>query len=157
MARDGISEKTVVVMMAAFRLRRQNEACLRYSIVVVAAVVLVLLASRGKLIGESYQASAAKQYRMKKIHSWLLAQDGSMGMAAVLAHRILQESEKNSLDPVLILALIQVESRFDHNAVSPRGAHGIMHVKTVVIYAQVEVRCIPARYSRTVCVLCVDV
>jgi len=148
MARDGISEKTVVVMMAAFRLRRQNEACLRYSIVVVAAVVLVLLASRGKLIGESYQASAAKQYRMKKIHSWLLAQDGSMGMAAVLAHRILQESEKNSLDPVLILALIQVESRFDHNAVSPRGAQGLMQVKPVVITELVEEGIIPARARR---------
>lgn len=119
-----------------------------YSSVVVSAAVLVLLASPGKLIGESYQASAAKQHRMEKIHSWLLAQDGNMGMAAVLAHRILQESEKNSLDPVLILALIQVESQFDHNAVSPRGAQGLMQIKPVVITELVEKGKIPARVKR---------
>ncbi len=71
-----------------------------------------------------------------------------MGMVAVLAHRILQESEKNSLDPVLILALIQVESQFDHNAVSPDGAQGLMQIKPVVITELVEEGKIPARAQR---------
>jgi soluble lytic murein transglycosylase len=97
-----------------------------------------LLSAPGELIGEGYQASAAKQYRMGKIHSWLLSQDRSVGMAAVLAHRILRESEKHSLDPVLILALIQVESQFDHDAVSPRGAQGLMQIKPAVITELVD-------------------
>jgi soluble lytic murein transglycosylase-like protein len=131
--------------MAALRARRLGACLLRYFGIGVSAALLVLLATPGKLIGESYQASAAKQRRMEKIHSWLLSQDGSStGMAAVLAHRILQESEKNSLDPVLILALIQVESGFDHNAVSPRGAQGLMQVMPVVITELVEEGIIPA-------------
>lgn len=102
--------------------RSQIWRCLTYSSVVVTAAVLVLLASPCDLIGESYQASAAKQRRMEKIHSWLLAQDGSMGMA--------------------------VESQFDHNAVSPRGAQGLMQIKPVVIMELVEEGKIPARVKR---------
>jgi soluble lytic murein transglycosylase-like protein len=133
--------------MIAFRLRRLR-ARLRYSSIVVSAAVLVLLAVPSKLIGEGYQATAAKQHRMELIHSWLLSQDETTGLAAVLAHRILQESEKNSLDPVLILALIQVESRFDHNAVSPRGAQGLMQLMPVVITELVEEGIIPESAKR---------
>jgi soluble lytic murein transglycosylase-like protein len=85
---------------------------------------------------------------MELIHSWLLSQDETTGLAAVLAHRILQESEKNSLDPFLILALIQVESRFEHNAVSPRGAQGLMQLMPVVITELVEEGIIPASPKR---------
>jgi soluble lytic murein transglycosylase-like protein len=77
---------------------------------------------------------------MELIHSWLLSQDETTGLAAVLAHRILQESEKNSLDPFLILALIQVESRFDHN--------GLMQLMPVVITELVEEGIIPASPKR---------
>ena len=133
--------------MASSRVRH-FWGCLGYSSVVVAAAVLVLLSSAGELIGEGYQASAAKQYRMGKIHSWLVSQDRSVGMAAVLAHRILHESEKHSLDPVLILALIQVESQFDHDAVSPGGAQGLMQIKPVVIAVLVDEGKMPSRVKQ---------
>jgi len=60
------------------------------------------------------------------------------GLLADLARGILEASEKNALDPVLVLAVIQVESRFDHKAVSPRGAQGLMQVKPVVVAALID-------------------
>src|SRR5262245_42687967 len=38
---------------------------------------------------------------------------------------ILGESSKRNLDPLLVLALIRVESDFQYTAVSPRGARGL--------------------------------
>jgi soluble lytic murein transglycosylase len=45
-----------------------------------------------------------------------------------LAHTIVAEAQRNDLDPVLVMALIQVESRFDSFAASPVGALGLMQV-----------------------------
>jgi soluble lytic murein transglycosylase-like protein len=41
---------------------------------------------------------------------------------------ILQESSRHGLDPMLVLALIDVESKFQYAAVSPAGARGIMQI-----------------------------
>ena len=41
---------------------------------------------------------------------------------------ILEESLKRDLDPILVLAVIEVESRFQYTAVSPMGARGIMQI-----------------------------
>ena len=41
---------------------------------------------------------------------------------------IWEESFKRKLDPLLVLALIQIESGFQHTAVSPSGARGIMQI-----------------------------
>jgi soluble lytic murein transglycosylase len=45
-----------------------------------------------------------------------------------LAEVILAESSKYKLDPILILAVIDVESKFQFGAVSPAGARGIMQI-----------------------------
>jgi len=45
-----------------------------------------------------------------------------------LAEVILTESSKYRLDPILILAVIDVESKFQFGAVSPAGARGIMQI-----------------------------
>jgi soluble lytic murein transglycosylase len=45
-----------------------------------------------------------------------------------LAEVILSESSKYRLDPILILAVIDVESKFQFGAVSPAGARGIMQI-----------------------------
>jgi soluble lytic murein transglycosylase-like protein len=63
----------------------------------------------------------------------LLSQRAAAPLAGDLAHGILVESGKHGLDPVLILALIEVESQFDHDAESPRGAQGLMQIKPVVL------------------------
>lgn len=41
---------------------------------------------------------------------------------------ILEESAKRAIDPLLVLALIQVESGFQTDAVSPMGARGMMQI-----------------------------
>ena len=41
---------------------------------------------------------------------------------------ILEESSRHQLDPLLILAIIQIESNFQHAAVSPVGARGLMQI-----------------------------
>lgn len=45
-----------------------------------------------------------------------------------ISDAILKESTRYSLDPILILALIDVESKFQHAAVSPAGARGLMQI-----------------------------
>jgi soluble lytic murein transglycosylase-like protein len=45
-----------------------------------------------------------------------------------LARTIVAEAQRNALDPTLVMAVIQVESRFNTFAVSPVGALGLMQV-----------------------------
>ena len=45
-----------------------------------------------------------------------------------LSEVILKESSKYKLDPILILAVIDVESKFQFRAISPAGARGIMQI-----------------------------
>ena len=45
-----------------------------------------------------------------------------------VAEVILTESSKYKLDPILILAVIDVESKFQFGAISPAGARGIMQI-----------------------------
>jgi hypothetical protein len=45
-----------------------------------------------------------------------------------VAEVILEESLKRDLDPILVLAVIEVESQFQYATVSPMGARGIMQI-----------------------------
>ncbi len=45
-----------------------------------------------------------------------------------LARTIVAEAQRNALDPVLVMAVIHVESRFNSFAVSPVGALGLMQI-----------------------------
>jgi soluble lytic murein transglycosylase len=54
-----------------------------------------------------------------------LGPDGAIALAQV----ILEESTASGLDPVLVLAMISVESAWETQAVSPRGARGLMQLR----------------------------
>ena len=45
-----------------------------------------------------------------------------------LSEVILEESTKRHIDPLLVMAVIQIESGFKYEAVSPMGARGIMQI-----------------------------
>lgn len=117
-----------------------ERACRRRVTLALVLNLLLLLAHPGRLIGESERDEAAREHQAAIIESWLAAQDARMdgGRLAEFARSVLEESEKNSLDPILVLAIIQVESGFDHKAVSPRGAQGLMQVKPIVVKALID-------------------
>ncbi|AOP36657.1 lytic transglycosylase [Leptospira tipperaryensis] len=50
------------------------------------------------------------------------------GVEPTLAEIIRKESEKNHLDPTLVQSVIKAESGFKTNAVSPKGAVGLMQL-----------------------------
>lgn len=54
--------------------------------------------------------------------------DISDGEAWRVSEVILEESIKRHLDPMMVLAVIQVESGFQYTTVSPMGARGIMQI-----------------------------
>lgn len=92
------------------------------------------------LIGESYQAEAVKEHQVAKIRTAIELQQTGMSNASRdrLAENIATMSGKYLLDPLLVVAVIQVESRFDHKAVSSAGAQGLMQVQPNVVAALVE-------------------
>lgn len=52
--------------------------------------------------------------------------------AWAISETILEESKKHSLDPMLVLAVISVESNFQHTAISSKGARGLMQIRPFV-------------------------
>lgn len=78
--------------------------------------------------------------RLTRIYSVLKSHNGELPERSVwaVAQTILSESARHSLDPMLVLAIINVESRFQHDAVSPDGARGLMQLRPVVVLALAE-------------------
>ena len=70
---------------------------------------------------------------------------GSMDQASensawAISRTIFQESRRHSFDPLLVLAVIAVESRFQHRAASPDGARGMMQIQPYIAQALAEQR-----------------
>jgi Transglycosylase SLT domain len=102
---------------------------------VLGAVFVLSLLNPAPLIGDTDQAQGMKEFHLSKIRSALELQEVKMKEDSVvtLAHSIARESERHSLDPLLVLAVIEVESRFNHKAVSPQGAQGLMQIQPIVV------------------------
>jgi soluble lytic murein transglycosylase-like protein len=94
-------------------------------------IFILTLLDPAPLIGDSAQAQALKDHHLSKIRSALDLQEVQMSDEALvrLTRGIANESEKHSLDPLLVLAIIEVESRFDQKAVSSQGALGLMQLQ----------------------------
>ena len=95
--------------------------------------------------GEIDGLDARRSHRTADIYAALKANEVKLNNATVwkLARSIQEESEKHSLDPMLVLAVIKVESQFDHRAVSPKGARGLMQIQPVaatVVLEEADVR-----------------
>jgi len=55
-----------------------------------------------------------------------------------LARTVVAEAEAARIDPLLVLALIEVESSYDPGALSDRGAHGLMQLREPTLRREVE-------------------
>ena len=75
-----------------------------------------------------------------RIYSVLKFQAAHLPEALIwdIAEAIHEESDRHSLDPILVLAVINVESRFQPRAVSRRGARGLMQLRPFVANALAE-------------------
>jgi len=106
---------------------------------IFAALIFCLL-NPAPLIGDSVQAQGRKDYELTKIRTALELQETRMSEESLarLSRSIAEASQKNSLDPLLVMAIIEVESRFDHKAVSPQGALGLMQVQPAAVAALAE-------------------
>jgi Transglycosylase SLT domain len=61
----------------------------------------------------------------------------------VLARTIVSEAEQARIDPLLVLALIEVESAWDPTALSGRGARGLMQLRETTMRRELERHGIP--------------
>ena len=102
--------------------------------------LLLFLLSPAHLIDEIDKARAKNHHETSNIYTVLKSHDMEMSEAPLwnLAGSILEESKKHALNPMLVLAIILVESRFNHRAVSPRGAQGLMQIHPVAVIAVAE-------------------
>lgn len=89
------------------------------------------------LTGESKWADGVYFNEISRIYSVLRTHKKDLDHTAAwtIAKTILEESNKYSLDPMLVLAVIKVESSFQHLAVSPVGARGLMQIRPFVANA----------------------
>lgn len=86
------------------------------------------------------QYSSKEAGELLHIYSLLKSQGSGLkeGWIWDISHTILEESRKHSLDPLLVLAMINVESSFRNTAVSSEGARGLMQIHPVFANALAE-------------------
>lgn len=106
----------------------------------IAAAVFLSLLSPSRPLAENkarrlHETSVI--YRMLQASASEIANFGTTDTWG-LAQTIWRESNKQSLDPMLVLAVIRVESEFRPTAVSPDGARGLMQVLPGVADALAE-------------------
>ena len=79
-------------------------------------------------------------HELLKIYSVVKTHRNDLKDASVwaISRTILEESRKHSLDPLLVLAVIRVESSFQDLAVSSEGARGLMQIRPIVANAMAE-------------------
>jgi soluble lytic murein transglycosylase-like protein len=119
------------------RTLRCGRACAK-SLLVIALFVPALIAAHAPFRSSAEHHAARNAHVEKhnppkelvKIFAILRSQRPEMAEAHAwwLAAVIHEESSKRHVDPLLVLALIRVESGFDADAVSPMGARGIMQI-----------------------------
>ena len=86
------------------------------------------------------RAQKAKSKELVKIYSIVKSHrpDFSDVEAWRISEVIWEQSSKHSFDPMLVLAMIQVESGFQYAAISPAGARGMMQLLPDVAKALLE-------------------
>jgi soluble lytic murein transglycosylase len=105
----------------------------------VGALMCVLGARIGPLVQADAApppAEAARSSDAAKIDAVLAKRAPELGLTlrGQLGTAIAEEAQKAGFDPLLVVAIIDVESDFDEEAVSSRGARGLMQVKPSTLH-----------------------
>lgn len=90
-------------------------------------------------IGSASTGDAAELY---KIYSLVRSarRDTDDGWAWQIAKTVMDESKRYTIDPLLVLAVIGVESDFNHTAMSVKGAKGLMQLRPLAAKDSAEER-----------------
>ena len=116
-------------------------------ILVILAIFCLLLVPTHPFSGEEIhwierlsQQELKESAELFKIYSVVKSEVPGLSDIRVwqISNTILEESRRRSLDPMLILAVINVESSFEHRAVSTMGARGLMQIRPVFANALAE-------------------
>jgi soluble lytic murein transglycosylase len=93
-------------------------------------IVLILLCCVIPL-GATYTNIVKKEHITKQITEHLKNENSAIGddTAKLISRVVYEESANYGLDYRLILALMKIESNFQYDAVSSRGARGLLQVK----------------------------
>ena len=112
-------------------------------------LLLLANATRTSRAGDG-EAVARKTRERINTYSVLKSHDVKLSEASLwnVTESVVEESAKHSLNPMLVLAVMKVESRFDHRAVSPRGALGLMQIRPIVVDELVDEGEIPEWESK---------
>ena len=96
------------------------------------------------------EAIARKTRERINTYSVLKSHDVKLSEGSLwnVTESVVEESAKHSLDPMLVLAVMKVESRFDHRAVSSQGALGLMQIRPIVVDELVDEGKIPEWKSK---------
>ena len=94
----------------------------------------------GHWIEQVDKSSSKETHELLHIYSVLKSQRPDLKDAWTwnISNTILEESRRRSLDPLLVLAIINVESSFRNAAVSSEGARGLMQIHPVFADALAE-------------------
>lgn len=129
----GLIKKSPYFQGLAGHITAPKLALLSFSLFLLLPVALPL--EEGIPVKWPNSAQARKEAReLYVIYSVVKAEMADLrdSSAWAIAKTILEESTKHSLDPMLVLAVINVESSFQHDAVSMNGARGLMQIRPLV-------------------------
>ncbi len=102
--------------------------------VISTALVVLLVIFCPSLNSSPGDAANRYQRLMHDIVGYLKAQKvkASEDRLKAIARHVLYESKRRNVDYRLVLALMKVESNFKHDAVSPKGARGLLQIRPVL-------------------------
>jgi soluble lytic murein transglycosylase len=127
-----------------FQLVRDKLSASRMAFIALLFSLLIpshpLNGERGHWIEQVKHPLAKGDSELLMVYSIVKSQRADLrdGWAWDISTTILEESRRHSLDPLLVLALINVESSFQTEAVSTEGARGLMQIRPIAANAVIN-------------------
>jgi soluble lytic murein transglycosylase len=118
----------IALFTGVFTIYQQTKYTLHYSVLVVDTVYRPKPIKRYRIDYSLYQDIKPIPTAFDIVKTILATTKLNPKYLDVTAKTIVDESRRNNFDPLFILSIIDIESRFNHRAVSPTYARGLMQV-----------------------------